>query len=140
MALNRFDIIGRLTKDPEMKSTPGGTMILTLNLAQTKRWKDANGEKQEKSLFFQFKAFGKQGEILQQYTAKGSKIYISAVVEPWEMESQDGGGKKYGTSFIVRDFEFLDSKKKEEGPAKITEKDLSSTFGEDEIAIEDIPF
>ena len=139
MALNRFDIIGRLTKDPEMKSTPGGTMILTLNVAQTKRWKDTNGEKQEKSLFFQFKAFGKQAELLEQYTAKGSKIYISSVVEPWEMDVE-GGGKKYGTSFIIRDFEFLDSKKKEEGASKITEKDIDKTFGEDDIRIEDIPF
>lgn len=58
-ALNRFDFIGRLTKNPEVKTSQAGKDRTLLTLAQDKTWKDANGEKQKKGLFFQFVAYGK---------------------------------------------------------------------------------
>lgn len=108
-ALNRFDFIGRLTKNPEVKQRENGTKIAILNLAQTKKWKDSHGAKQEKSLFFRFQAYGKAAEILEQYAQKGSQLYISATLEPYEKENDDGT-KTYGISFSVKDFELLGSR------------------------------
>lgn len=126
MSLNRFEFIGRLTKDPEIKETTSGKKIARIDVAQTKKWKDQSGEKQEKSVFIQFKAWGKSAEILEQYAVKGMQIYIAAEVEPWVQETDNG--KKYGTDFVVRDFEFLGSPKKKEG---ITEGDIDHAFPDD---------
>lgn len=124
--LNRFDFIGRLTKDPEVKTSQSGKDRTLLTLAQDKTWKDANGEKQKKGLFFQFVAYGKVGEILGQYTAKGHKIYLSATLEPYHSENADGT-KVYGISLIVQDFEFLESKK----AGGATAQDADEAFGND---------
>ena len=126
-ALNRFEMIGRLTKDPEIKTSQSGTNRTELNLAQTKTWKNWVWEKQEKSLFFKFTAYGKVGEILAQYTKKWAKLFIAATLEPYQSEKEDGT-KTYGISFIVQDFEFLESK----GTGKPQKQE--------EIDIEDIPF
>lgn len=137
MSLNRFEFIGRLTKDPEIKETTNGKKIARIDVAQTKKWKDQSGEKQEKSVFIQFKAWGKSAEILEQYAVKGMQIYVAAEVEPWVQETDNG--KKYGTDFTVRDFEFLGSPKKNDDQ-RITPADVNRTFPDDDIAIEDIPF
>ncbi len=138
MSLNRFEFIGRLTKDPEIKETTSGKKIARIDVAQTKKWKDASGEKQEKSVFIQFKAWGKSAEILEQYAVKGMQIYVAAEVEPWVQETDNG--KKYGTDFTVRDFEFLGSQKKNESEERITLADVNKAFPDDDIAIGDIPF
>lgn len=110
MALNRYEIIGRLTKDPEIKTSSSGKNRTLLSIAQTKKWKDASGQPQEKPLYFNFVAYGKVGEILAQYLGKGSKVYLTATLEPYTIEQE--GSTTYGISFIVQDFEFLDTKKK----------------------------
>lgn len=138
MSLNRFEFIGRLTKDPEIKETTSGKKVARIDVAQTKKWKDQSGEKQEKSVFIQFKAWGKSAEILEQYAVKGMKIYVAAEVEPWVQETDNG--KKYGTDFTVRDFEFLGSPKKNDDDQRITPADVNRTFPADDIAIENIPF
>lgn len=135
--LNRFEMIGRLTRDPEVKESASGTNRTELNMAQTKSWKNAAGEKQEKSLFFKFVAYGKAGEVLAQYTKKGSKLFIAATLEPYKSEKEDGT-TVYGISFIVQEFEFLESKKQEGATAR----DAEEAFGIEpqEIKIEDIPY
>lgn len=143
MSLNRFEFIGRLTREPEIRETQTGKKVATIDLAQNKKWKNQAGEKQEKSIFMQFKAWGKSAEILEQYATKGMQIYIAAEVEPWVQEKEDGS-KKYGHHFTIRDFEFLGSAKKNDGEKedqRITAKDVNRTFPEgEEISIEDIPF
>lgn len=109
--MNRFSLIGNLTKDPETKQLQNGTIIATLNIAQNKEWKDASGTRQKKTLFFQFTAFGKTAEVLEKYTKKGNKIYIEAEVEPYKRENNDGT-PIYGVSFIIKEFEFLTPKSK----------------------------
>lgn len=112
MATNRFEIIGRLTRDPEIKQSSSGKSRTLITLAQDKVWKDQNGEKQKKSLFFSLVAYGKVGEILGQYLTKGSKVYLTATLEPYTKE-EDDGSKTYGISLIVQDFEFIDTKPKQ---------------------------
>lgn len=139
MSLNRFEFIGRLTKDPEIKETTSGKKVARIDVAQTKKWKDQSGEKQEKSVFIQFKAWGKSAEILEQYAVKGMQIYVAAEVEPWVQETDNG--KKYGTDFTVRDFEFLGSPKKNDSEERITPADVNTAFPDgEEIKLEDIPF
>ena len=112
MALNRFEIIGRLTRDPEIKQSSSGKSRTLITIAQDKVWKDQNGEKQKKSLFFSLVAYGKVGEILGQYLTKGSKVYLTATLEPYTKE-EDDGSKTYGISLIVQDFEFIDTRPKQ---------------------------
>lgn len=126
MALNRFEIIGRLTKDPEVKQSSTGKNRTLITVAQDKVWKDQEGQKQKKGLFFSFVAYGKVGEILAQYLTKGSKVYLTATLEPYTKEETDGS-KTYGVSFIVQDFEFIDTKPKQD-PTGIDPDFIDDTF------------
>lgn len=156
MNLNKAMIIGNLTRDPEVKTTPQGTSVATFSIATSFVWKDANGQKQEKSEFHNIVAWRKLADIIGQYLKKGSKIYIEGRLQTRDWVGQDGV-KKYRTEIIADNMIMLD-RPSTSGGGSYQKKDSSelptieepafdsgpaktgSETDSDEIKLEDIPF
>jgi len=101
--LNRVTIIGRLTRDPELKQIASGTAVCNFSIANGRKFKD-----KEDTSFFDCIAWGKLGELVAQYMKKGSKIGVDGRLQQRNWEDKDG--KKRSTVEIVADnVQFLDS-------------------------------
>lgn len=106
MNCNKSIIIGRLTRDPELKTTPNGTSIATFGVATSQKWKDKSGQKQEKTEFHNVVAWGKQGEVIGQYFVKGQEIYVEGRLETRSWDDKDSGKKMYRTEIVLERFDF----------------------------------
>ena len=109
MSLNKFQFIGNLTRDTELRYTPGGDPRSLFSLGVNQTWYDSEGQKQEKSNFFRIKAWGKTAENAGKYLGKGSKVYVEGHIE--NTEHQKDGQTIYGTDFVAEYIEYLDTKK-----------------------------
>ena len=112
--LNKVTLIGRLTRDVEIKTIPSGKSVANGSIATSKSWKDEAGNKQEKTEFHNLVLWGKQAEIFAQYTSKGSQVYIEGELTTRSWDDKETGKKRYSTDINVNDFKFLDTKKKQE--------------------------
>ena len=149
MDLNKVMLIGRLTRDPELRSTPTGKSVASFSVATSRQWTDAQGQKQKQSEFHNIVVWGKLAEIAQQYLRKASQIYLEGRLQTRDWTGQDGV-KRYRTEVVADNFIMLGSK-----PAGGTAP-LSSGSGmpsepsyqdmppqevvEEQIKVEDIPF
>ena len=111
-SLNKVQLIGNLTRDPEIRYTNSGTPVATFGVATNKSWKDTNGELKEIAEFHNVVAWNKMAEICQQLLAKGMKVYVegSLTTRSWEA---DDGSTRYKTEVRVNDMILLDSKGKQ---------------------------
>lgn len=160
MNLNKAMIIGNLTRDPEVRTTPQGTSVASFSVATNFVWTDANGQKQERAEYHNVVAWRKLAEIIGQYLKKGSKVYIEGRLQTRDWVGQDGA-KKYRTEIIAENMIMLDSKGSSAGftppsSSPAPESDLptieqenpsedsaplpSNDSDSDEIKLEDIPF
>lgn len=110
--LNRVQLIGRLGKDPESKFTPNGKKVAHFSLAVSNRWKDKSGETKESTEWVNIEAWGRLGEVCQEYLKKGSLIYLEGRLKTDKYE--DKGETKYFTKIVAQSLEFLDKKPAEE--------------------------
>ena len=90
MNLNRAMLIGNLTRDPEVRTTPSGQNVASFGVATNRSWTDQSGQKQEKAEFHNIVAWGKLADICGQYLTKGKKIYVEGRLQSREWEGQDG--------------------------------------------------
>ena len=100
MNLNKAFIIGNLTRDPEMRTLPSGTPVVSFGVATNRVWKDASGEKKEETQFHNIVIFGRQAEIAQQYLKKGSMVFIEGRIQTRNWEAQDGT-KRHRTEIVA---------------------------------------
>jgi single-strand DNA-binding protein len=110
--LNRVQLIGRLGKDPESKFTPTGKKVAHFSLAVSNRWKDKSGETKESTEWVNVEAWGRLGEVCQEYLKKGSLIFLEGRLKTDKYE--DKGETKYFTKIVAQSLEFLDKKPAEE--------------------------
>src|SRR5437879_7798961 len=75
-SVNKVILVGNLGRDAELRYTPGGAAVATLNLATTEVWNDKGGQRQEKTEWHRIVLWGKQAESLQEYLTKGKQIYV----------------------------------------------------------------
>lgn len=108
-SLNKAMIIGRLGQDPEVRYTQSNTAVATLNIATNERFKDRNGEFQERTEWHRVVAWGRTAEICQEYLKKGSQVYIEGPIQTREWEDKDGQ-KRYTTEIKALTLTMLDSK------------------------------
>lgn len=151
MDLNKAMIIGRLTRDPESRTTPSGQVVASFGVATNFTWNDQSGQRQEKVEFHNVVAWRKLAEICGQYLKKGSKVYIEGRLQTQEWEGQDGN-KRQRTEIVADNMIMLDSKGssgegntyqrevKAQGAGKPAEKAAAKTGDNEEVSIEDIPF
>jgi len=126
MDLNKAMIIGRLTRDPELRTTPQGTAVASFSLATNFVWTDSSGQKQEKVEYHNIVVWRKLAEICGQYLKKGSKTYIEGRLQTRDWEGQDGI-KRYRTEVVADNMIMLDSKGASSGSVPFTAATPMST-------------
>ena len=141
MDLNRASILGRLTRDPEVRTTPNGKNVTSMGVATGRVWTDQSGEKQEKTEFHNCVLWGKIGEIAGQYLSKGRRVYLEGRLETRNWTGDDGV-KKYRTEIIVDNLIMLDGPRGDSKQASAGESvpPPADAVVEEEIKVEDIPF
>jgi single-strand DNA-binding protein len=120
-ALNRVQLIGRLGKDPESKYTPTGKKVAHFSLAVSQRWKTST-EMKEYTEWVNIEAWGRLGEVCQEYLKKGSLVYLEGRLKTEKYE--DKGETKYFTKVVALTLQFLDKKDKDE-PVLTVEEDAA---------------
>ncbi len=135
-SLNKAQVIGNLTRDPELKETGNGTFLCTIGIATNRYWKDSNGEKKDEVEFHTITCWGKLAEIVAKYLKKGDKAFFEGRLQT-RMWSDDAGIKHYRTEIVANDMIMLTTRKGE----KMGEKFSASTPDLDgDIIIDDLPF
>ena len=118
-ALNRVQLIGRLGKDPEGRFTPTGKQVTSFSVAISNRWK-SGGEMKEFTEWVHVEAWGRLGEVCQEYLHKGSLVYIEGRLKTERYE--DKGETKYFTKVVALSLQFLDKKPAEEPMMQVEEE------------------
>lgn len=128
-SLNRVQLIGHLGRDPESKFTPTGKKVCHFSLAVSNRWKDKSGELKESVEWVNIEAWGRLGEVCQEYLKKGSLIFVEGRLKTDKYEAN--GEAKFFTKVVAQSLQFLDRKGKEE-PVMAVEEDPGGyeTIGE----------
>ena len=112
--INRVTLVGRLTRDPELRHLPSGSAVLQLGLAVNGRQRDDAGNWSDKPNFFDIKVFGNQAETLAQHLSKGRRIGIDGRLDWSSWEAQDGS-KRTKVEVVASNVQFLDSRSDGEG-------------------------
>ncbi len=156
MSLNRAQLIGNLTKDPEVRQTPSGQAVTSFSIATNFTWNDQNGQRQEKTEFHSIVTWRKLAEICGQYLKKGSKVYIEGRIQTREWEGEDGV-KRYRTEIVADNMIMLDRKdfnssSERQHAGLNTETQESTSISkqkapvmkeaetEEDVSLEDLPF
>ena len=152
MNLNKAMVIGRVTQDLELKTTPNGNQVLSFSIASNKSWKDQSGQKQEKAEFHNIVAWGKPAELIAQYVTKGQELYVDGRLETRNWEEKESGKKMYRTEIVLENFQFgakpggasynnNDSPMPEEDSSSPVKKAAPTIdYPNEEIDPDDIPF
>lgn len=163
-SLNRVELIGNLTRDPELRYTPSGTAVCSFGLATNRSWTTDTGEKHEESEFHNIVAWNKLAELCSQFLVKGRKVYVEGRLATRKWTGQDGQPRTT-VEIVISDMILLDSRgsgagreeattedkspaRKEESQSAKPEKESKEKKtkkeeepeGEEEVAPEDIPF
>lgn len=114
-SVNKVILVGRLGKDPEIRSTPSGTSVAKFSLATDDRYTDRSGEKQERTEWHNIVVWGKLAEICGQYLRKGKLVYIEGSIRTDSWDDKESGQKKYRTEIIANSMQMLDRRGDEGG-------------------------
>ncbi|TNE74496.1 single-stranded DNA-binding protein [bacterium] len=108
-SLNKVLLIGHLGADPEVRYTQSNTAVATMNLATNERFKDSNGDWQERTEWHRVIAWGRLAEVCQQFIKKGSQIYIEGSLQTRQWQDKDGQNR-YTTEIKAAAIQMLDTK------------------------------
>jgi single-strand DNA-binding protein len=140
--INRVTLVGRLTRDPELRHIPSGTAVLELGLAVNGRQQDESGNWVDKPNFFDVKVYGRQAETLAQHLQKGRRVGVDGRLDWRSWEAQDGS-KRSKVDVVAQNVQFLDSRGDGEGGGGYIPADASASAGGDfptSPTDDDIPF
>jgi single-strand DNA-binding protein len=107
--INKVILVGNLGRDPEVRSTAGGSPVANFSLATTLKW-TKEGQRQEKTEWHNIVCFGRQAEIAAQYLTKGRQIYVEGRIQTSSWDDKNTGEKKYRTEIICENFQMLGSR------------------------------
>ncbi len=159
MNVNKVILVGRLTRDPEVRNTPSGQNVATVGLATNRFWTDKNGQKQEKTEFHNVILWGKLAEIAGQYLTKGQEAYFEGRLETRKYTGKDNierrtteivaenmqlGSRPQGTSSGYRPKSDNPTQPANSTSTPQAQNEEIPTINldeeEDEVRIEDVPF
>ncbi|MCQ2568774.1 MAG: single-stranded DNA-binding protein [Candidatus Saccharibacteria bacterium] len=129
-------IVGNITRDPELRSTPSGAQVCSFSVAVNRNYKDSSGANQESVSFIDCTAWGRAGEIIAQYAKKGSGILVSGRLEQRSWEDKEGQ-KRSRVEIVVEDFNFVGGNASE-GGGNYSSSKSSSTADSQDVAPDDI--
>jgi single-strand DNA-binding protein len=140
--INRVTLVGRLTRDPELRHLPSGTPVLEMGVAVNGRMQDDAGNWVDKPNFFDVKVYGNQAEMLSQHLAKGRRIGIDGRLDWRSWEAQDGT-KRSKVDVVAQTVQFLDSRGDQEAGGQYVPAGAAAASADDfptSPADDDIPF
>ena len=142
-------ITGNLTRDPELRTTPNGASVCSFSVAVNRVYRDSNGEQKEDVSFIDCSAWGKLGEMINQYAKKGSGVLVSGRLDQRSWEDKTSGQKRSRVEIVVEDFNFTGSSRDNGGSSNFESSntsseapasDLPDDIPEGEIDLSDVPF
>src|SRR5581483_905831 len=153
-SLNRVQLIGNLTRDPELRYTPNGTAVCSFGIATNRSWTTESGEKKDEAEFHNIVSWNKLAELCSQFLSKGSKVFVEGRLATRTWQAQDGA-QKNRTEIVISDMILLGERKttvaegeevavkedfKDEPQANGEEKSPPEVKNDEEVAPDDIPF
>lgn len=153
-SLNRAQVLGNLTRDPEVRNLPSGQSVCSFAVATNRRWKDKDGNQKEETQYHEVTIWGRLGELASQMLSKGKKVYVEGRLQTTSWEGNDGN-KRSRTEIVAENFIPLSPKEGGaafEAPTSISDESSKSTKKSvdnkseetaaptDEINLDDIPF
>ncbi|MEK7154941.1 MAG: single-stranded DNA-binding protein [Patescibacteria group bacterium] len=139
-SLNKVQLIGNMTRDPEMRYTPQGTAVCTFGIATNRTWVTDSGEKREETEFHRIVAWNKLAELCSQLLFKGRRIYVEGRLQTRQWTGQDGQSRQ-ATEIVIEDMIILDSKRQgEQEPGQEAEPQAAEAAPVADVPSEDIPF
>jgi len=157
-SVNKVILLGNLGKDPEVKYTPSGMAIARFTLATNERFKDKEGNWQDKTEWHNLVAFQRTAEIVGEYLKKGRSVYVEGKLQSSSWDDKETGQKKYKTEIIVNDLVLIGGGQREGGEGgysgaksggakasggfdqRVPEHEEAPAHSAGEITDEDIPF
>ena len=109
MSVNKVILVGNLGKDPELRYTPAGAAVANFSLATTERYKDRDGNRQEKTEWHNIVAWRQLAEICGKYLHKGKQIYLEGKIQTRSYDDRDGN-KRYMTEIVMDQMHMLGNK------------------------------
>jgi len=126
-SVNKVILIGNLGKDPEVKYTPQGTPVAKFSLATNERFKDKEGQWQDRTEWHNITAWARTAEIVGEYVKKGSKVYIEGSLRTHSWDDKTSGQKKYMTEIVVNDLVLLGGRGEGQGGGDFKESSRGSS-------------
>lgn len=133
---NKVILMGNLTRDIEMRTTPSGQTVANFSLAVSRSWKDQSGQTQDQTSFINCVAWGKPGEIIAQYVKKGDPLLVSGRLDQRSWDDKESGQKRSTVEVNVEDFNFIGGRSSD-GGGNFSAPSSSSSKSND-VVIEDI--
>lgn len=146
MNLNKTILVGRVTRQPEVRVLPSGSKVTTFSLATNRIWSQ-DGQKKEETTFHNIVAFGKTAETIGQYVIQGQEIMIEGRISNRSYEDKENK-KQYRSEVILETFQFGQKPKGAGGSEPVPDnhggtpdrQDDPIEYPDEEINLEDIPF
>ena len=132
--VNKCILVGRVGKDPEVRYTSGGDSVATFSLATSESWKDAGGEKKEKTEWHNIVAWKKLADLAKNYLPKGSLVYIEGKLQTRKWTDKDNN-TRYTTEIVAQNFTFLESSKSKQSSGNPDYSSLDNPMGIDDSMI-----
>ena len=110
MSVNKAIVVGNLGRDPEIRALPSGQSVANFSVATTARFKDRNGEPQERTEWHRVVAFGRLADNCQRLLGKGSQVYIEGRLNTRQYQAKDGAGLRYRTEIVAQQLRLLGSR------------------------------
>ena len=144
-------ITGNLTRDPELRTTPNGSSVCSFSVAVNRTYRDTSGEQKEDVSFIDCSAWGKLGEMINQYAKKGTGVLVSGRLDQRSWEDKTSGQKRSRVEIVVEDFNFTGSAPRDNGGSNNygasdaagsadAPADIPDDIPEGEIDLSDVPF
>ena len=132
---NKVILMGNLTRDVEIRTTPSGQNVANFSLAVSRSWKGQDGQQQEQTSFINCVAWGKAGEIIAQYVKKGDALLVSGRLDQRSWDDKESGQKRSTVEVNVEDFNFVGGRGGDGGGSNPSSSSSSSSK---DVVIEDI--
>lgn len=147
-------ITGNLTRDPELRTTPSGASVCSFSVAVNRVYRDTSGEQKEDVSFIDCSAWGKLGEMINQYAKRGSGVLVSGRLDQRSWEDKNTGQKRSRVEIVVEDFNFTGSSNRDGGsnssyqsnssssaePSMSNTEEIPDDIPEGEIDLSEVPF
>ena len=114
-SVNKVILLGNVGKDPEFKALPSGQPVVNFSIATSERYKDQQGNQQERTEWHNLVAYAKLAEIVRDYVKKGSKLYVEGRLTTRSWDDRETNKKVYRTEIIISDLSLLSGRGEEGG-------------------------